>query len=369
VISIFLVSVLALAAAPDPVADNAALHYWRAFSVLPNLNDQQEECLRTVINKGGPASEEAAKVVELGRSSLNEFRRGAACSRCAWATPLEDGVAVLLPHCAKARQLARLACARAELSFQQGKPEAAIDDMVGVMTLGRHVAADQILVCLLVDLAIERQAINMAARHLVELQPAQLDALAARLDRLPAPLTMRRAVHAEKDYLIGGVIRDLSGADAKAKAAWILKEIASQDDADSKRLREASAQQLRDALVALGPVCDEIAAMMNRPPAEIKSPETLLSGLNPTARTLGMRLLDPVVKCRTNEAAHQTRLAMLKAAIAVVRGGPESLKGESLKDPYGGGPFAYEKTPGGFRLASKTNDRDGKPVTMEFGKK
>jgi hypothetical protein len=118
----------------------------------------------------------------------------------------------------------------------------------------------------------------------------------------------------------------------------------------------------------LRPIYDKITAMMDRPPAEMKSAETLLAEVGPPARALGMGLLPAAIACRTNEMAHQTRLAMLKAAMAVVRGGPEALKDESFKDPYSDGPFAYEKTPGGFRLASKTRDRDGKPVTMEFGR-
>lgn len=357
----------ATAVAPDPVAENAALHYWRAFGVLPSLNDKQEEGVRNAVEKSGPVDEEAAKAIELGRSSLKELHRGITSSRCAWATPLEEGADVLIPYCAKARQLARLACARAELGFQQGKPAAAADDLMAAMTLGRHVTTDGIMICLLVDIAIERQAIGVAARHLGELPPAQLDAFAARLDRLPAPLTMRQAVQAEKDYLIEGAIRALAGPEAKEKAELILKVIAANDDAKSRQLRETSPQQLRDAVIALRPVFDKVVPMMDRPPTEVESPDTLLAGLNQPAQAAGMRLLPPVLVCRTTEAAHQTRLAMLKAAVAVVRSGPDALKRESFKDPYGGGPFSYEKTSGGFRLVSKTLDRDGKPVTMEFG--
>jgi hypothetical protein len=200
-----------MAAGPDPVADNAALHYWRAFSVFPNLDNKQETSLRDAVEKPGPVDEKTAAVIGLGRSSLKELRRGAACSRCVWATPLEDGAELLLPHCAKARQLARLACARAELSFQRGKPAAAIDDLVATMTLGRHVAGDGIMVSVLVGYAVERQAMSVAARHLGELQPAQLDEFAARLDRLPAAITMRRAMQVEKESLAEGFIRDLSG--------------------------------------------------------------------------------------------------------------------------------------------------------------
>ncbi len=367
VVSLLVAGVQALAAAADPVADNAALHYWRAFSVFPSLSDKQEESLRAAIEKPGPIHEETAKMIELGRASLKELHRGAACSRCVWGTPLEEGAEVLLPHCAKVRQLVRLACARAHLRFQQHRPAEAIDDLMAAMTLGRHLADDRIIICLMVDFAVERQAIGAAARHLGQLQAAQLDDFAARLDRLPPALTMRQAIQSEKEFLLEGFIRDLSGPNAKEKVAALLKGISDNDAAVSKWLQEAPAEQIRDAAIALRPVYDKIAAMMEGPPAEVKSPETLLAGLNGPARALGMGLLPTVLACRVSEAAHQTRLAMLKAAVAVARHGREALRNESFQDPYGGGPFAYEKTPGGFRLVSKTRDRDGKAVILEVG--
>jgi hypothetical protein len=322
-----------------------------------------------VIEKLGPVDEKTAKIIESGGSSLKELHRGAARSRCVWATPLEDGVETLLPNCAKARQISRLACARAHLRFQQGRPAAAIDDLMDAMTLGRHVASDRLLVSVLVDYAIERQAIGVAARHLGELQPAQLDELAARLDRLPPLTTMRQAMQSEREYLLEAFIRDLSGPNAKDKMTWILKEIGGSQDLNLKKVQGVSIEQLRDGLIALRPIYDEVAAMMDRPPAGMKTPETLLAGLSPVARALGMGLLPAVVACRTSEAAHQTRLAMLKAVQAVVRRGPDALKAESLKDPYAGGPFSYEKTADGFRLVSKTLDRDRKPVTLEVGQR
>ena len=143
--------------------------------------------------------------------------------------------------------------------------------------------------------------------------------------------------------------------------------MAESDGPNLKALGDVPAEQVRDGAIALRPVYDKIAAMMDLPPAEMKGPDSLLAGLSQPARVLGMGLLPAAMACRKNEVAHQTRLATLRAAIAVVRGGPDQLKAESLKDPYASGPFSYEKTAGGFRLVSKTLDRQGKPVTLEVG--
>jgi len=368
VVLVFVAGGFACAAPADPAADNAALFYWRAFAAMPNLDEKQETALRDAAQKPDPVSEAAAKILTQGNSAMRELHRGAKCSRCVWATPLEDGAETLLPHCGKARQLARLACARARLNFQQGRPAAAIDDLADVMTLGRHLATDGLLVSVLVDYAVERLAVETAARHLGDLQPAQLQEFAARLDRLPPATTMHRAMEIEKECLLEPFIRDLSGPEGKEKAISLLKSLGDEKDPNRKALRGFSREQLLEGLKALPPVYDKIAVMMDRPPAEMKSVESLLAGVSPAARALGMGLLPAAVACRTHEVIHQTRRAMFEAPLAVVRGGPEQLKAEAWKDPYAGGPFSYEKTAPGFRLTSKTKDRDGKAIVLEVGR-
>jgi hypothetical protein len=57
---------------------------------------------------------------------------------------------------------------------------------------------------------------------------------------------------------------------------------------------------------------------------------------------------------------------MLLAAIAVIEAGPEKL--ESIKDPFGDGPFEYRKLDEGFELSSKLQ-AEGKPVSLVIGQK
>jgi hypothetical protein len=355
------------AAPPDPVADNAALYYWRAFSVIPNLTDDQEAAVGELLDKLGQAKDLAAGAISSSAGAMKELRRGAKHPRCVWATPLEDGAETLLPHCAKARQLARLACAHAHVAFQLGQRSKAIDDLAATMTLGRHVGNEGILIAILVDYAIEARAIQVAARHLGELKPAELDDFAARVDRLPAATTMRRCMQVEKESLLEGFIREISKPGGKQRMADVIKSLGGPEDANVKAIEKVSREELRDGAIALRPVYDKVAAMMDLPPAEMKDPQSLLAGLSPAARALGMGLLPAAMNCRQSEVTHQTKLVMLKAAIAVVRGGPEALKAEAHKDPYADGAFSYEKTPGGFRLISKTPGRDGKPVTLDVG--
>ena len=192
------VSVLAavgrlLAAAPEPLADNAALHYWRAFSVIPDLSDGQDAAVTALLDKLGAVNDEAAGAIAASTGAIKELRRGATCARCDWATPLEDGPEAILPHLSKARQMGRLACAHAHDCFQRGRSAEAINVLIATTTLGRHAASDGVLVSVLVGYAIEQQAIRVAARHLGELEPAELaDFRAGSTGFLPRPPCARR---------------------------------------------------------------------------------------------------------------------------------------------------------------------------------
>jgi hypothetical protein len=63
------------------------------------------------------------------------------------------------------------------------------------------------------------------------------------------------------------------------------------------------------------------------------------------------------------DAAGRTRLTMLRAAVAVVRGGPK--RAGEFKDASGA-PLEYHAMAEGFELRSKVLDED-KPVTLIVG--
>ena len=89
----------------------------------------------------------------------------------------------------------------------------------------------------------------------------------------------------------------------------------------------------------------------------------IAAGHDPMALTRGIqKAVDKVVAAQRRAAA---RLAMFKAAVAVVRGGPDKVK--ETKDPFGDGPFDYRAAGDGFELKSKLTYK-GQPVTLTVGK-
>jgi hypothetical protein len=61
----------------------------------------------------------------------------------------------------------------------------------------------------------------------------------------------------------------------------------------------------------------------------------------------------------------QTQMALFKAALAVVQGGPDKVK--EIADPFGDGPFEFRSLENGFELKSKLVFKDH-PVTLTAGR-
>ena len=79
---------------------------------------------------------------------------------------------------------------------------------------------------------------------------------------------------------------------------------------------------------------------------------------------LGTYVLTDYSRFYDKHMAAQTRLAMLRAAVAIVQHGQDQLK--DFPDPATGQPFEYRPQGNGFELQSKLT-LGGKPVTLTVG--
>jgi hypothetical protein len=361
-----------LAAAPLPaqpprggsdLAANAAIKYWQAFAHLPPRNDEQQR--RIGDWAATPLDATARRLVADGQNSFLYLRRGAALPRCDWSLNYEDGIGLLLPHLDKARTLALLTCLRARLALADGHPADAVDDVLAVFALGRHVA-DPIMICLLVDYGVEQQAIDATALLLPKLDAAARRRVAERLDALPPAGTLEDTLATERDYFGGWAIRWLkeqerSGAgDLRAKVRAML--LGSEDiDEILKLVDDNSAARLIQALESLRPFYEEQRRLVALPRDQFLAQWPDLEKRQ-SANAVVRLMLPSVIKVVNARDRYRSRFAMLKAAVAVVGDGPGALAKQP--DPFGQGPFESKPAAGGgFELRSKLT-LDGQPVTL-----
>lgn len=351
----------------EVLADNAALVYWQAFSLLPDLDDAQTKSLHAVL-EGGKADANVSKMLRQANESLRLLRRATKYSQCEWGLEYERGIETVLPHLSQSRKLSRLACARAQVRFEEGNSKAAVDDVIATLSMARTIGQNAVIISLLVDYAIEAQATDVLARNLPQLKAKELEELEKQIAGLPKSTTMIDGMQVEKELCLGWFIRELRKPGTKQR---ILKLFSDQNDPNVVALQKLSQPEILDVAKKLGPVYDKMIAAMTRSPDEVdalvKEYEAGEAKSLGPAQHLGSLIFPSVSSLRRTEAVQQARSSMLAAAIAIARHGQDALKREELSDPFGKGPFQYKSMGSGFQLTSKLIGRDGKPVTLTVG--
>jgi hypothetical protein len=360
-------ALLAPAAAQTPNT-NAALKYWQAFGLLPALDKDQEKIVEDWSKV--PLDAAARKMIDQSRNSVQYLHRGAKLDRCDWAPDYEDGVSLLLPHLAKARTLARLAALHARAEFEAGHGKAGWDHVLAILRLGRHVQADPIMINQLVGYAIEGVGIDAAAPHLPGLKGQMPADAGAALDRLPPTRPFPDVLRQEREHFLGWMIRRVKEAERTKPGSWqeIWKALfigeqdpASKTAADAAKSAEEAVKLMQD----LVPMYDELAKVAALPWKEFDAQYPEFARKAKAASPLAASVLPAVDKVLARQRRAEARLAMFKAALAVVQGGPDKRK--DIKDPFGDGPFEYRALDKGFELKSKLLYKD-QPVKLTVGK-
>jgi hypothetical protein len=362
-------------ARPGGLGQNAALRYWQAFAHLPRLDEQQQKLLSAAgATDGSPPDPAAAEIVQSGKDALLYLHRGAAIGPCDWGLHREDGPYLLLPHLAKGRDLGRLACLSARVDFAKGENARGVEAAGDTLVLARHLSTDlTAIISYLVQLNVEGAAINTLAPHLGALDPAALDALDRRLAALPPGGSIQACLKVERESFLDWAIAELRGMnDQDPWKERVLAPLAmGESETPDKNKMDAAVQAsggTRQGLLkqfeSLRAYYDEVGAIVTLPREQFRSKLADIekrTEANPMARSV----IPTMGKVYDKDAAGRTRMTLLKAAIAVVRGGPE--KARDFKDASGAA-VEYQAAGDSFELRTKVVDED-KPVTLKVGGK
>jgi hypothetical protein len=350
---------------PPPAAAaahrDAAVQYWQAFAAMPAMDKPQQDLAAgwdTV-----PLDATAVKLIDASANALKQLRRGAACDHCDWGLNKEDSFGLLLPHLAKSRDLARLACLRARYRISKGQHAQAVDDVVDALVLARRVGADDVLIGILVQDAMQSIAVQALAPHLTEFGKGDLAALAARLATLPKGGTFEGFVVWEREAGLMALIAGLKDAqrDARPWDQYLSDNLGL--PVETIRAAGGSPEAVTKHLEALRPLYDEFAAALKLPQAQAKLKFAELS--KRTESNPMKSVMFNYSRVYDRHATAETRLTLLRAAVAIRLNGPDQLK--QFTDPFTGEPFEHKPTSTGFELLSKVKDEHDKLVTLTIG--
>ena len=245
------VSAAAAEKSPGPkLSPNAALVYWQAFALLPDVDAKERSPLDDW--KKAAIDEATRKLLKQADGALRLLYKAAAIDACDWGVDWSDGPGTLLPHLGKARRLAKLAMLRGRVRLSDGKTDAALADIAAALWLSRHVGRNGVLVEMLVQFAIEGDALGMLSAQLPKLTARQKKALAGQIDRLGAGTDLSQAILAEKggivDWMIGQARtagpNALAGAPGRLKGKSGKEILALLDDLGGKYVAVSSAAAL-----------------------------------------------------------------------------------------------------------------------------
>jgi hypothetical protein len=349
-------------AASRPAIPNAAVQYWQAFAALPAFDQQQREILNNVSSAN--LDPQAIHLVDASATSLRQLHRGAAIRECDWGLHKEDGLLMLLPHLAKVRDVARLACLRARLEFQHGNANAAFDDLSDALTVARQSGADATLIAMLVQDSIEQTVVDVAASGLAGADSPALQHFGSSLASLPPGGSLNSAAIAMEHQLglewVIGKLKDL-----KPGESW--QDIVPGGDAedgptidDLIKSAHGDTAGVIKRLEATRPYYEKMPAILNLPPDQFRAKAQALYQQY-AQDAWGKMILPDYTKIYDKQMSAEVRLAMLQAAVATVQFGPGAAG--KFHDPAGTGAFAYETLPNGFELRSRLTVSE-KPVTL-----
>jgi|LakMenEpi03Aug12_release.lakeMendotaPanAssembly.Ray.scaffolds.fasta_scaffold204414_2 hypothetical protein len=153
---------------------NAAVNYWQAFGLMPEWTEEEKklrESLPADFSESLPAG--VKELTERSGAALAALGLATRVEKCDWQLDIAQGPMLVLPHVQKARELARQSDLRARYRFSQGQASGGVDDILASLRLSRAIGKDQILISMLVQIAIERGSMNVAAAYLPQLSETE----------------------------------------------------------------------------------------------------------------------------------------------------------------------------------------------------
>jgi hypothetical protein len=357
-------------AGPD-LGANAAMKYWEGFALLPPLNSDQERLLEDW--QKAPLDGPALDLIKRSETSRLYLHRGAKLTRCDWSLDYDDGIRLVMPHVPKARTLARLTALHARHEFEQRHWQSGWDDVMALLKLARHIEKTPIMVGNLVGYSIEAIAIETASPWLQELKAILPKDAHAVTDSLPAGATLVELVEKEKQIGPQWLIRELKQAEQRQSGGWqaVWNEVLQVSANESKNLQRDDFRSIKTfeqavkALEEILPLYDELAKIAALPWKEFDAQYQKFAAKSKAASPLAGVLLPAMGNYVASHQRYQARVALFKAAVAVVQDGPDKL--QRMPDPFGDGPFEYRAVDNGFELKSKLVFREH-AVTLTVGR-
>jgi hypothetical protein len=382
-------TVSGLRAGPYRTDINPALLYYQAFILGSELPQADHDYLFTNQWQGQKLPARFGQLVDQSDNAFKLVRQAAhATAPCDWGIDWSAGPYTLLPHLSRVKATVQMAQLRAMWDLQNSRQIEARDDLLAAYALARNGSRDNSLIAALVQVAAETIVYSTVSANFGRFSPETLKQLVGGFDAAPARGAIANAIatteaHCFSDWVearIPELRKQYPGDDARVldnfRSVFEDSGDGGQQDTNTWPGIVKAAGGTSDGFLKLvremKPMFARAAAIASLPPAEY---DDQMKRFNADVRKSSNPLIQTVIpdftKARVREFATLTDQAMVRAAVEYKLHGEAGL--QSVKDPYGHGPFEFQRfvfdgVDRGFELKSAYAGR-GYPEAMIFVEK
>ncbi|MHC4121227.1 MAG: hypothetical protein ACYSWO_27445 [Planctomycetota bacterium] len=340
---------------PDP--DNAALLYYQAFLLCPDLDAAIAGMINNVL-EGAEPNDKVSEYMENCRETIELAETAAQMRHCNWGVLFSQGFKLHLGQLGHLHRLTSLLYVSARALAANGNYQAALDRCLTIRRLARH-ASDDMTILHGLSLSIDGLS-QCCIEDVLEIMPPNSKILTWLQAQLAAVQGASQSPARALEMDLKLALQTLS-ADPDT-LAWLREQLAeSTEDARNltdeelvARAREPYADFLDSALRAMDSEMpyEEKYAELQRLTYELEEK----FGSDPAASQIIMACAEQVTQLYDAQLRHIARSNALKAAIeiylATAKTGqlPKAFLDYLPKDPYSGQNFEYKISDEGFSL-------------------
>ncbi len=367
---------------------NPAMLYYQAFLAASDLSPADHDYLFTNQWQGQKLPAQFGELISQSDGEFKLVRQAAHTTvPCDWGIDWSAGPYTLLPHLSRVKATVQMAQLRAIWDLQNDRQADARDDLLAAYTLARNGSRDNSLIAVLVQFASETIVHCTVAANFGRFSPETLKALVDGFDAAPPRGTMANAVatteaHCFSDWVesrTSELRKKYPGNDAKVLDSFrdVFEDWGGgQPDTNAwPRIVKAAggtSEGFLQLVREMQPMFSRVATIGALPKPEYDDQIKLFyADIHKSSNPLVEYIFPDFQKARSREFSALTDSAMVRAAVEYKLHGEAGL--QSVKDPYGNGPFQFQRfvfqgVDRGFELKSAYAGR-GYPEAMIFVEK
>jgi len=376
IICLGLLLLLPVAAQAYP-PDNAAVLYYRAFSLMEHQEEGLDKALRDYARGKVPLSNQVRQYLDGHQRVIDMIYDATQIEHCDWGVDYSKGLETLWPELAKCRQSAFLVAAHAMRLSQGGEHMAALKQCLGMHHMARHVDRDA-LVSRLVSIAVNAVAnqsigdivsqASLDEQDLIWLK-SEIIRICATRGRFSAAL-QRDAQHCVPSISVEGRESILKCIEDSVPAENLKVVSAKIQQADHAFFETNLSYYLNHVAVVQGALdlsfseaYQRLAQLGKRPTQDAKANDEALIAAILIPNYERCYCLDIRAATHFNAIKTALELFLLKARTGHL---PETLPDTCSQDLFSGEDFLYERNKEGFTLRCRTKDPSSRSKIYEY---